>query len=170
MGFELISRSLAVLALTAGATVACNRDAVANQRADKPAALPTPEEASQLASVGKAQFDESAFNLGIAPRAAIEKGQSGELVVVLTAKPPYHVNKEYPHRFKVTATRGLTTPSSTIQRDPAKVSPARLELLVPVTLEQNGPHGLEGELSFSLCTEEKCLMEKRSLTFTHGSQ
>jgi hypothetical protein len=164
MGREVMMRTLLALAVSAISAVACNRDAVANQGTEKPVATPEP----QAATAAKAQFDEATFNLSIAPRTAVAKGQSGEVVVVLTAKPPFHVNQEYPHRLKVTATRGLTTPSTTIQRDPAKVTPPRLELVVPVTLAQDGPHGLDGEMSFSLCTDEKCLMEKRQLTVAVG--
>lgn len=158
-----MTRTSLVLTLAAVLAAACNRDAVANQNADKSAAIPNVPE-QQAGTVARSQFDEAGFNLSIAPKTAVDKGQSGELLVVLTAKAPFHVNQEYPHRFKVTATRGLTTPSTTIQRDPAKVTPPRLELVVPVTLGQNSPFGLDGEMSFSLCTEEKCLMEKRQLT------
>ncbi len=164
-----MKRTSLVLVLAAVWAVACNRDAVANQNAEKSGAMPDVPE-HQAGTTSKSQFDESSFSLSIAPKAAVDKGQSGELLVVLTAKAPFHVNQEYPHRFKVTATRGLTTPSSAIQRDPAKVTPPRLELVVPVTLGQNGPFGLDGEMSFSLCTEEKCLMEKRQLTVAVGGK
>jgi hypothetical protein len=167
MGSELMTRTSLVLALTAVLAAACNRDAVANQNAEKSPAIPTPL-GQQAGTVAKTQFDEPAFSLSIASKAPVDKGQSGELLVVLTAKAPYHVNQEYPHRLKVTATRGLTTPHATIQRDPAKVTSPRLELVVPVTLGQDGPFGLDGEMSFSLCTEEKCLMEKRQLTVAVG--
>lgn len=169
---EVSSHVLIALALAASSAAGCNRDAVANQSTERPGAVPNASEAKAPEGQGvtgaKTQFDESAFNLSIAPRAAVDRGQSGEVVVVLTAKAPFHVNHEYPHRLKVIAARGLTTPSTTIQRDPAKVTPARLELVVPVTLGQSGPYGLDGEMSFSVCTDEKCLMEKRQLTVSIG--
>jgi hypothetical protein len=157
-------RVLLVTGMVAMAAVACRqRDAAATQPAVKPPPSETTAEATATTE-GKSQFDEAAFSLSIAPRAKVVRGQSGEVVISLSAKAPYHVNQEYPHRFKVTAVHGLATPSSSIMRDPAKVTPARLELVVPVTLDPSGPHKLDGELAFSLCTDERCLMENRSLS------
>jgi hypothetical protein len=175
MDSEMTLRTFTAITLVAMVAVACQREAGANQvavdRTDQSLSQPAQQKPlppavndTSAAMAGKSQFAESTFNLSIAPRAAVSRGQSGELVISLTAKSPFHVNQEYPHRFKVSATRGLTTPTSTIQRDPIKVTPARLELVVPVTLGANGPFGLDGEMSFSLCTAEKCLMEKRPLT------
>ena len=158
----MTTRSLLVIALGGFLVSACNRDAVANQAAEK--ASSTPAEAAQpVSNEAKGRFDESTFTLSIVPKTLSGKGSAGELLIVLEAKAPFHVNGEYPHRFRVTSARGLTTLTETIQRDPARVTPSKLELSVPVTLGQAGPFGLTGEMSFSVCTDEKCLMEKRRL-------
>ncbi|HEY5957647.1 MAG TPA: hypothetical protein VIV60_13875 [Polyangiaceae bacterium] len=140
---------------------ACQRNAAANQSSEQ-SSSPAPVAAADQA--GKARYEETAFNLNIAPKAAVSRGQPAELAVYLTAKAPYHVNQEYPHRFKITASRGLSAPTTTIERDPKRLTPERLEMLVPVSVGNDNPLGLDGELSFSLCTAEKCLLEKRKLT------
>jgi hypothetical protein len=142
--------------------VACQRSASANQPAEQSAA-PAPAAAAQQAA--QTRFDESAFSLEIAPKAAVARGQTGELLVRLAAKAPYHVNQEYPHRFKITEARGLSVDGTkTIERDPKRLTPEKLELSVPVTVGNEQRSGVDGEMSFSLCTAEKCLMEKRKLT------
>lgn len=161
-------RILTCLVVTASLqTLACRRENPSNQAVNEAsAAEPAVEvQANRPQAAGKSTYDETAFGLNLSARGKLNKGQPGELAVVLVAKPPFHVNLEYPHRFKVSSTRGLTTPATTIQRDAAKLSESRLEMVVPVTLTDASPAGLEGEMSFSVCTSEKCLIEKRQLSF-----
>lgn len=152
-----------LLIVTAGA-FACRREDPANQTIHQASAAELPSAVSN-STTSKAAYSEAAFDLSLSARGKLSKGQAGELVIALTAKAPFHVNLEYPHRFKLATKHGLTTPSDTIQRDPAKVGESKLELTIPVTLADAGPFGLEGEMSFSVCTSEKCLMEKRRLVF-----
>lgn len=149
----------------ASPTLACQRDAAADQGVGKAVASSAASEHT-AAPASRARFDESAFSLSIASKSPAQRNQPTELTIALAAKAPYHVNQEYPHRFKVLVTHGLTTSSTVIQRDAEKVTPDRLELLIPISVGQDAPFSLEGEMSFSLCTDEKCLMEKRRLSTT----
>jgi hypothetical protein len=128
---------------------------------------PTGEVApTTVAKVAQSSYDEAAFALQMVAGNPIKSGETGELTVTLTSKPPFHVNAEYPHRFKVAKTKGGNAPKATISSDSARLKPTKLELSVPVVSEQVGPGELEGEFSFSVCTDEKCLMEKRQLKAT----
>ena len=163
-------RILTCLAVTASLqTLACRREHPSNQAINEASAaepaVAVQTNDPQPVVAGKASYDEAAFGLSLSARGKLNKGQTGELAVVLVAKPPFHVNLEYPHRFKVSSARGLATSATTIQRDAAKLSESRLEMVVPVTLNDSGPARLDGEVSFSVCTSEKCLMEKRQLSF-----
>lgn len=162
---------LTILAfVAANAVLACRREDPSSQAinpasAAEKLAQPQAANAEPTPSAAKSAHDESAFSLSLAARGKLSKSQPGELAIVLLAKPPFHVNLEYPHRFKLISKRGLSTATDTIQRDPAKLSETKLEMSVPVTVVEAGPAGLEGEMSFSVCTSEKCLMEKRRLNF-----
>jgi hypothetical protein len=144
----------------------CKNDASTNESVSS--AAPVTELATVAApvKVGQVRYDEAAFTLQMVSPQPIKVGETGALVITLSPKAPFHVNAEYPHRFKVSSTKGGNAPSSTVNRDPAKLKPNQLELLVPVVPSQAGGGELEGELSFSVCTEEKCLMEKRQLKAT----
>jgi hypothetical protein len=144
-------------------TLACRREDTGNQTVNQ--ALAQEKLTAEPNAAGKAAYAEAEFDLSLSAPAKLSHGQAGELVVVLTPKTPFHVNLEYPHRFKVSLKKSLSTPSDTFQRNSAKVTESRMELAIPVTLGEAGPYELEGELSFSVCTNEKCLMEKRVLRF-----
>jgi hypothetical protein len=113
--------------------------------------------------VAQSSFDEAAFAIRMVAANPIKSGETGELTITLTSKSPFHVNAEYPHRFKVATTKGGNAPKATVNVDSTRLKPTQLELSVPVVPAQVGSGELEGEFSFSVCTDEKCLMEKRQL-------
>jgi hypothetical protein len=149
--------------------LACRRENPSNQTIGEVSAagqvLASQAINPEAIAASKTSYDEAAFGLSLSARGKLKAGEAGELAIALVAKPPFHVNLEYPHRFKVLSKQGLTTPADTIQRDTAKLSESKLEMSVPVTLTAAGPASLEGEMSFSVCTSEKCLIEKRRLSF-----
>lgn len=101
----------------------------------------------------------SAWLEGDVPLAA---GQPATLRVVLQAKPPYHTNAEYPHKFTLgAAPAGMTYPTPVVKG--MQVTPAEGVLPVPVVAGAAGSATVKGLLSFSVCTDERCLIEKREL-------
>lgn len=166
------------LALAAGTdALACHRSGSGNQTENQPSSgvqvrmtAQSPVSEMTASQPAQAKYEEAAFSLSVSAPSNFAKGANAELSVVLVAKPPFHVNQEYPHRFRVITTRGLSTPTKTIQRDSAKLTQSRLEMSIPVTLGPDAPYGLEGEMGFSVCTNEKCLMEKRPLALEFGQK
>jgi hypothetical protein len=152
-------------ALVAGALVAfgCKREASDGQVAPAATSAEVKTAEQPASSSGQAKYDESAFGLEITASNAMKSGGQGVVSVALSAKAPYHVNAEYPHRFKVLSAKGASVVSPTVTVDSSKLTPARLTLDVPVSLTQAGSGEVLGEMAFSVCTSEKCLMEKRTL-------
>ncbi|MGC4066091.1 MAG: hypothetical protein QM784_15855 [Polyangiaceae bacterium] len=155
-----------ILAMLVLCTGACKRDVSANQSA-APESSSLPLSAAALAQTAatmpQPKFDEVAFRLESSAPGDAKVGEAFQVKLALTAKPPFHVNAEYPHRFKVISVANGKAGADLVTRDPAKLSPSSLEVLVPVTAAGSGKGELVGELSFSLCTDDKCLMEKRKL-------
>jgi hypothetical protein len=90
-------------------------------------------------------------------------GQPGSVTAVLVAKEPYHCNEKYPYKFKLDpAPANLSFPQSTVSG--MSVSAARSTMAIPFTANAAGPATISGTLSFSVCTADKCLIEKRPLT------
>jgi hypothetical protein len=114
-------------------------------------------------SVQGAAVSEEAFSIWLQGQSPAKAGSPVQLEAVLVAKPPYHCNAEYPHKFKLNAApAGLSYPEETVKG--MKVTPERSVLAIPVNAQSAGKPTVSGTLSFSVCTEERCMVEKRDLT------
>lgn len=130
--------------------------------ADAPAAAAGAEPAAAPAT-GKPQVSGEGFEVALeAPKAALKGGQAGAVEVVLQAKAPFHVNDKYPIKLKLKETPGVKYSSLTIGKDAAKVEAMKAVMPVSFTPEA-GKRTVAGTFSFSVCTEDKCLMEKQEL-------
>lgn len=169
-----------VLSLVAlGAAVGCDEPKA--EAAPEAEAVPSPDTALQpqstkpevaaegaadqpAAAAGKAAYDEDAFGLSITPPEKVVVGTPLSFKVILKAKSGYKVNDEYPIKFELAATSGVKAEKSVLRKEDAKLEKTQAEFPVLVTLEAAGPAEVSGKLSFSVCTEERCLIEKRELT------
>ncbi len=82
---------------------------------------------------------------------------------MLSAKAPFHVNDKYPYKFKIKEAPGLKFANLVVAKDQVKLEPARATVPVAFTPESAGKHTIAGQLSFSVCTDDKCMIEKRDL-------
>ncbi|MEO7035404.1 MAG: hypothetical protein ABI548_15870 [Polyangiaceae bacterium] len=108
------------------------------------------------------KYSEAAFDLELQPKGAYASGKAGVAEIVLNAKAPFHVNQQYPYKFKLKESPGLTYPNMVVGKDAVKLEPARATVPVAFTAEA-GKHTVTGQLSFSVCTDDKCVIEKRDL-------
>ena len=132
------------------------------QPADASSAAAAP--AAAAAPSGAAKFSDTGFDLSLeAPKASLKAGQAGAVEVVLTAKAPYHVNDKYPIKLKLKETPGVKYENLTIGRDAVKLEAMKAVMPVSFTPDGAGKRTVAGQFAFSVCTEDKCLMEKRDL-------
>jgi hypothetical protein len=137
---------------------AASRDTAAPPApADSQAAAPAP--ATDAAS----KYNEANFDLTLAPKGSYSSGQAGEAEIVLSAKAPFHVNQNYPYKFKLKEAPGLKFANLVVTKEAVKLEPAKATLPVAFTPETAGKHTVAGQLSFSVCTDDKCMIEKREL-------
>lgn len=135
--------------------------------ADKAGKGTAEKSAEAKAPAGKtvqgAVVNEEPFSTWLQVTSPAKAGAPLQLEAVLVAKPPYHCNEEYPHKFKLNAApAGLSYPEETVRG--MKVTPERSVLTIPVNAQSAGKPTVAGTLSFSVCTEERCLVEKRELS------
>jgi hypothetical protein len=123
---------------------------------------PTPPTAGEKAA--SSRVTESQFEVAIAPSGAYQAGKEGTVEIVLQAKAPFHVNDQYPIKFKVKEGPGVKYAAAVVGKDKAKVEQMKATMPVLFVPEAAGKHSVGGQLSFSVCTEENCLMEKRDLS------
>jgi len=138
--------------------------AEATAAAPAPNGDPAPAAADSAAAPAAAQskYSEAGFDLVLQPKGDYASGSAGEADVVLSAKPPYHVNDKYPYKFKLKEAPGLSFANMVVTKDAVKFEPARATVPVAFT-PTAGKHTLSGQLSFSVCTDDKCMIEKRDL-------
>jgi hypothetical protein len=177
----MFDRRLGVVLGLTGLLFACSKEtppAAEEPRSASNAAAPTKAPAADAASAasaapaaaadatpptGAAKFTDTGFDLSLeAPKAPVKAGQVGSVEVVLAAKPPFHVNDKYPIKLKLKETPGVKYDNMTITKDAVKLEPMKAVMPVSFTPEA-GKRTVAGQFSFSVCTEDKCLMEKRDL-------
>jgi hypothetical protein len=132
--------------------------AIATGAGDKPAAAP---KAAREPRKGPAVSEEP-FAIWLEGETPLDKDQPATVRVVLQAKPPYHCNAEYPHKFTLAdAPAGFSYPTAVVKG--MKVTEMEGVLPVPIVAGAPGQASVKGKLAFSVCTAERCLVEKRDL-------
>ena len=140
----------------AAAPVAENH--VAEPKADTPTAKAAPGQMIQGAAIS-----EEPFSIWLQATSPVPAGSAATVEAVLVAKPPYHCNADYPHKFKLAAApAGISYPETTVKG--AKVTAERSVLPIAVQAQSAGKAKVSGTLSFSVCNDERCLVEKRDLS------
>jgi hypothetical protein len=138
-------------------------DAPAAASAAAPAPAPALADSAAPVAAAESKYSETGFDLVLQPKGEYASGMAGEADVVLSAKPPYHVNDKYPYKFKLKETPGLAFANMIVAKDAVKFEPARATVPIAFTPASAGKHTLSGQLSFSVCTDDKCMIEKRDL-------
>ena len=126
-----------------------------------PAAAVT--EAAGATTTAASKVSDPSFELTLQPKAGLKAGQAGNVEIVLVAKAPFHVNEKYPIKLKLKETPGLKYESLTLGKDAVKLETQRATLPIGLTPERAGKFTVAGQFAFSVCTDDKCLMEKRDL-------
>jgi hypothetical protein len=123
---------------------------------------PAGESAKGAARQGSV-ISEDAFSTWLQADAPVAAGKPSYVEAVVVANAPYHCNAEYPHKFKLNAAPpGVTYPEEVVRG--MQISAERGVLRIPFSAGQAGAATLSGTLSFSVCTEERCMVEKRELS------
>lgn len=99
-------------------------------------------------------------------------GKESAAVVLVKAGPGLHVNAEYPVAFKPEGSEAVKFAQERMPLTPGTKTPCAdnaedacaVEFALPLTPEKAGPAKVAGVLAFSVCSAEKCLIEKVPLT------
>jgi hypothetical protein len=129
----------------------------------EPAVKPVADVAAPAAA-RQSQVKDANFELTLSPKGSYEVGKPAEAEILLEAKAPFHVNDKYPYKFKLKEASGLSFPGPQVGKDAVKLEKARATMSVAFTPKSAGKHELAGQFAFSVCTDDKCLIEKRDLS------
>jgi len=110
-----------------------------------------------------ARVTDANFDLSVQPVGTYQVKQKGSVNIVLMAKGVYKVNEEYPYKFKLEPSPGLEYQQDIVKKDAVKLEKKRATMTVSLTPKAAGKQRLSGKFYFSICTDEKCLIDKRDL-------
>jgi hypothetical protein len=129
-----------------------------------PAAAPA---ATAVAPDAPSSHHEDAFHLDLVVPAKVAANAPFEVLVRLEAKSGYKVNQEYPIKFVAESGPSLLSlEPGTLRKEQGTLFEKKAELRGRSQAKAAGPARLLGRLSFSVCTAERCLIEKRDLGAT----
>lgn len=157
--FALFCRPLmpsAVLVIVGFAGFAACKETAAE--ASKPSTIEAAHSAP--AGVPTASVKRASFEVELLAAGPYRVSEVGEASVSLRAVGGYKVNDEYPHRFKLDPSDALDYPEPVVRGERVKVNGKQATFSVPLSAKRVGEHTLAGTLAFSVCTPERCLMEK----------
>lgn len=149
---------LAALPILVVAAAGCSQSEAATPRA-------APENAASAPAEAKAKIDSETYSLEIKGTGKYRAGQEGAVEIALASKGAYHINDKYPIKFKVVdpAPEGVTFPKPVLKREDGKFEQSTGSLKVPFVAAKSGKARVAGTLSFSVCSEANCIMEKQEL-------
>jgi len=161
---KTVLAGLAFASLVPG-LAACSKEATPN------AEPPSAKQASAAAAAApgetpaeaKDSWSESNFSLSIKPAGTYKKGTAANVDIVLEAKAPFHANDKYPYKFKLADSPGVSFADKIVTKDKAKVEHMKVTMPVAFTPDDSGQRKISGLFQFSVCSEDKCLIEKRNL-------
>lgn len=163
--------SLVVLSALASLVAGCakeSRDQSESAPVSSAAAVLPPASPAALAAVvpGAPRYDEEAFEVTLHAPNEAKVGEGIPVSVVLVAKAGFKVNPEYPIKFAFEESAELVSEPKVLRKEQGTLEKTRAELRGVVTPRAAGARVVAGKLSFSVCTDERCLIEKRDLALT----
>ena len=110
------------------------------------------------------KIENDMFALTLASTGGDKVGRNGALSIHLAGRGEWHVNQEYPIKFEIQAPEALGVTKATLERsDAKKFGEEEAEFESGIAPKTAGAHEGKCEASFAMCTEENCVLEKRTL-------
>ena len=150
---------------------ACERSAPAPKAAEHdhskhhhPATEPAAADEKSNEPAGPS-IETGSFLLAVAPSdARYAIGKAGEVEIALEGRGEWHVNQEYPIRVDLKAAPGVALKKNELVRDDAKeFGDSKVRFLAALEPSAAGEHEVTCDVSFAMCTEENCILEKRTV-------
>jgi len=106
------------------------------------------------------------FLLAVAPaQPEYRVGKPGELEIALEGRGEWHVNQEYPIRVNLSTGPALKLEKQELVKDDAKeLGEEKVRFVAAFQPSASGEHEVRCDVSFAMCTDENCILEKRTVT------
>ncbi len=157
--------------IVAAALAGCERGAPAPKASEhdhskhEQTAAEAPADAKESDEPAGPSIETGSFLLAVTPaQLGYTIGKAGEVEIALEGRGEWHVNQEYPVRVDLKAAPGVTLKKSELVKDDAKeFGEDKVRFLAAVEPSAAGDHEVTCDVSFAMCTEENCILEKRTV-------
>lgn len=97
---------------------------------------------------------------------AYAAGKEGVVEIALSTKGDYHINKQYPYKFKAAdpAPEGVSFPKPVLTRDAGTFEEKKGSFKLPFVAAKAGKTTVKGTLYMSVCSDANCVMDKVELS------
>ena len=129
-----------------------------------PNARAASDTSANAATPAAAKLDTDNYLVEISANGPYKPGAVGEARVTLTAKGAYHINGQYPYRFKAAApSDGVSYPKPVLERADGQFEEKTALFKLPFVVSRAGKFNIGGVFHMSVCSAGSCLMEKAPL-------
>jgi hypothetical protein len=113
-------------------------------------------------SPAAARAETASYVAEIVPSGSYKAGAEGSVKVTVASKGEYHINAQFPYKFKAAAPapEGVTYPKPVLQRADGTFEATRGTFQVPFVASKAGKATIGGTLHLSVCTATNCVMDK----------
>lgn len=111
------------------------------------------------------RLETSSFLLEVVPVASgYNVGKVGEVAIALEGRGDWHVNQDYPIRIDIEAGPevGLRR-KALVKEDAEEFGEDKVRFLADLEPAQAGEHDVTCDVSFAMCTDENCVLERRTV-------
>jgi len=93
-----------------------------------------------------------------------KSGQEGTVELIISPKGDYHINDQYPYKFKLDAPpAGVSFPKPEFTRADGTFEEKKGSFKVPFVASKPGKAKIRGTISVSVCSAANCIMDKQTL-------
>ena len=129
-------------------------------------AAPSREAPPEPAAIAASQRAETeSYTVEMLAGGTARAGAESSVTVKVTAKGSYHINQQYPYKFKAdeAAAKGVRYPKPILLRADGKFDEKTATFVVPFVPAAAGKVTVAGVLSMSVCNDATCVMDRPAL-------
>ena len=98
------------------------------------------------------------------PESGLTVGTPGQVTIALEGRGDWHVNQEYPIRVDLKAAPGVGLQQQALEKSDAEVfNDDKATFLASLEPVEAGEHEVICDVRFALCTDENCVLERRTV-------
>ncbi|MEO6601891.1 MAG: hypothetical protein ABIQ16_18580 [Polyangiaceae bacterium] len=119
---------------------------------------------TRQAEAPSAKVETDTYLVEITAPGTYKPGATGTVRVTLTTKGAFHINGQFPYRFKAgAAPEGVTYPKPVLERPDAQFEEKKAVFNVPFVASHAGKFTVGGIFHLSVCSAGSCIVKKAPL-------